>query len=79
VAAIAGYARSGVWLTIDFIIAVVLALLTIVLLAAWLTLERRHLLYLVAGIAAAGVCLLLRFNDVPQPVSRTQVCSHAAS
>lgn len=50
-------------MTIDFVIAVVLALLTIVLLVAWMTQDRRHLLYLVAGIAAAGVCLLLRFND----------------
>lgn len=50
-------------MTIVSNIALMLAALTAALLVAWLRLDRRHLWYLVAGIATAGVCVLFRFND----------------
>lgn len=50
-------------MTIESTIALMLAALTAALLVAWLRLDRRHLWYMVAGIATAGVCVLFRFND----------------
>jgi len=50
-------------LTIEPVIALMLAALTAALLVAWLRLDRRHLWYLAAGIATAAACVLFRFND----------------